>query len=133
MIITYKVKNIMILLLIVIYFVILAVLEFIFILLSRSNEKKYIKLNNLENLVDSDINNLISINNLIINKSCDNVDIKNYIGKFYLESEYGFYINLNHWNLLESKKLYQFDIPVNIKIIKINENTDIIYYCDKKQ
>lgn len=120
----------MILLVVVIYFIILAVLEFIFILLSRNNKKNYINLDNLEDLEDTKIDNVIESNNLILNKSNNNVNISNYIGKFYLTSHYGFYINLDKFHLLESKKLYEFNIPVNIKLIKIDEKTDLIYYCN---
>lgn len=121
----------MILLVIIIYFIILAVLEFIFILLSKNNDKKnYIKWNNLNSLQENERNDYIKSNNLILNTCSNNVDIQNYIGKFYLESNYGFYINLDKWNLLESKKLYQFDMPVNIKIIKLDEQTDIIFHTD---
>lgn len=118
----------MILLIVVIYFVILAILELIFILMGRNSKKKYIKLNNLEKLENTEINNVIESNNLKINKSSDDINISNYIGKFYLESDYGFYINLDKWNLLESKKLYEFNVPVNIKLIKINEKSDLVYF-----
>lgn len=120
----------MILLVVVIYFIILAVLEFIFILMSRNNKKNYINLDNLEDLEDTKLNNVIESNNLILNKSSDNVNISNYIGKFYLTSHYGFYTNLDKFHLLESKKLYEFNIPVNIKLIKIDEKIDLIYYCN---
>lgn len=120
----------MILLVVVIYFIILAVLEFIFILMSRNNKKNYINLDNLEDLEDTKIDNIIESNNLILNKSNNNVNISNYIGKFYLTSHYGFYTNLDKFHLLESKKLYEFNIPVNIKLIKIDEKTDLIYYCN---
>lgn len=118
----------MILLIVVIYFVILAILELIFILMGRNSKKEYIKLNNLEKLENTEINNVIESNNLKINKSSDDINISNYIGKFYLESDYGFYINLDKWNLLESKKLYEFNVPVNIKLIKINEKSDLVYF-----
>lgn len=120
----------MILLVVVIYFIILAVLEFIFILMSRNNKKNYINLDNLEDLEDTKIDNVIESNNLILNKSNNNINISNYIGKFYLTSYYGFYTNLDKFYLLESKKLYKFNIPVNIKLIKIDEKTDLIYYCN---
>lgn len=120
----------MILLVVVIYFIILAVLELIFILMSRNNKKNYINLDNLEDLEVTKIDNIIELNNLIFNKSNNNVNISNYIGKFYLTSHYGFYTNLDKFHLLESKKLYEFNIPVNIKLIKIDEKTDLIYYCN---
>ena len=69
-------------------------------------------------------------NNNYVNYINNNVNIKNYIGKFYLTSHYGFYTNLDKFHLLESKKLYEFNIPVNIKLIKIDEKTDLIYYCN---
>ena len=120
----------MILLVIIIYFIILAVLEFIFILIGRNNKKNYIKLNDLKNLKDTEINDIIISNNLIFNQCNNNINISNYIGKFYLESDYGFYINLNKWYLLESKKLYEFIMPVNIKIVKIVEKLPLTYYCN---
>ena len=117
----------MILLVVVIYFIILAVIEFIFILMSRNNKKNNI---NLEAFEDIKIDNVIESNNLILNKSNKNVNIPNYIGKFYLTSHYGFYTNLDKFHLLESKKLYEFNIPVNIKLVKIDEKTDLVYYCN---
>lgn len=120
----------MLLLVVLIYFIILAVLEFIFILISRNKKRNYINVENLEDLKDNKINDIIASNKLILNKSNDNVNISNYIGKFYLQSYYGFYVNLDKFNLLESKKLYEFNIPVNIKLIKIDEKTDLIYYCN---
>ena len=123
----------MILLIVVIYFVILAILELIFILMGNNNKKEYIKLNNLEKLENTEINNVIESNNLKINKSSDDINIQSYIGKFYLESDYGFYTNLDKWYLLESKKLYEFNVPVNIKLIKINEKTDLVYFSENKE
>jgi hypothetical protein len=120
----------MILLVVIIYFIILAVLEFIFILIGRKNKKNYIKFNDLKDLKYTEINDIILSNNLIFNQSNNNINISNYIGKFYLESDYGFYINLNKWYLLESKKLYEFTMPVNIKIVKINEKLPLTYYCN---
>ena len=85
-------------------------------------------MNNLEKLENTEIDNVIKSNNLIMNKSNEDINISNYIGKFYLESDYGFYTNLDKWYLLESKKLYEFNVPVNIKLIKINEETELVYY-----
>ena len=123
----------MILLIVVIYFVILAILELIFILMGRYNKKEYIKLNNLEKLENTEINNVIESNNLKVNKSDDNINIQSYIGKFYLESDYGFYTNLDKWYLLESKKLYEFNVNLNIKLIKINKKFDLVYFSENKE
>ena len=46
-----------------------------------------------------------------------------------LESNYGFYIQDNNWNLLKSNTLYNFKVPVNIKIIKIKNS--IQFYTEK--
>ena len=44
---------------------------------------------------------------------------------------YGFFINLDMWNLLECNKLYKFNAPVTIKIIKICKDKKIRYYTSK--
>ena len=120
----------MILVIIIIYFVILAVLEFLFIVFSKDEKKEYIKKDTFDNITQNKINEIIIKHNLTINNSNDDVNINNYIGKFYLENEYGFYSNLNKNNLLESNVLYEFDIPVNIEIIKIKNDKNIIYYTE---
>ena len=109
----------MILIIIIIYFVILAIIEFLFIVFSKNEKKDYIKIDKFDKITQNEINETIRKHNLTINNSNEDVNINNYIGKFYLENEYGFYTNLNKKNLLESNVLYIFDIPVNIQIIKI--------------
>jgi hypothetical protein len=120
----------MILLAIIIYFLILAVIEFFFIVISGSSKKDNIKDNIKDNKNLNEIETLqdIELHNLIKNVSTEDVYKNDYVGEFYLETEYGFYIILDNWNLLEPNKLYNFDIPVNNKIIKIMEEPDIIYY-----
>lgn len=120
----------MILIIIIIYFIILAVLEFLFIVFSKNEKKEYIKIDKFDNITQNEINETIRKHNLTINNSNDDVYINNYIGKFYLENDYGFYKNLNKNNLLESNVLYVFDIPVNIQIIKIKHDKNIIYYTE---
>ena len=104
----------MILLIILIYFIVLILLEFFYILLSKDKKKNYIKFNNLENFKEDEINNLISTNNLIFNESNDDIYIQNYIGKFYLKTDYGFFYYLDTWNLLESNILYKLNFSGDI-------------------
>lgn len=112
----------MLLIILLIYFILLIIIEFYFILISKK-EKSYINIENIENINKLDIKK----HNLKLEKSEINLDIKNYIGKFLLKNNYGFFINLDNWNLLYSNKLYEFLKPVNIKIIKIKKNEDIEY------
>ena len=113
----------MIFIILLIYFILLIIIEFYFICTSSSYKKENVKIEDIKNLDKLDIKK----NNLVKIISDNDVDIKNYVGKFLLYYEYGFYINLDNWNLLESKKLYEFKVPVNIKIIKINNNISIEY------
>lgn len=112
----------MIFIILLIYFILLIIIEFYFIC-SSSHKKESVTIENIENLDKLDIKK----NNLVKIVSDNDVDIKNYIGKFLLYDDYGFYINIDNWNLLQSKKLYEFKIPVNIKIIKIKNNVSIEY------
>jgi hypothetical protein len=113
----------MIFIILLIYFIILIILEFFFICLSSNNKKKDVNIENVKNLDKIDLNKekLKKIN------SDDDVNINNYIGKFLLNNHYGFYISLNNWNLLEPNKLYEFRLPVNIKIVKIKHDKNIEY------
>ena len=64
-------------------------------------------------------------------ESNEDVDIKNFIGKIYLDNYYGFFINLDQWNLINAEKIYQFNAPVNIKILKLKVKENIKYYINK--
>lgn len=112
----------MIFIILLIYFIILIIIEFLHIIFSNKEDKELLKLHPIDKEDD------IYKYNLLYNSSEEDVNINNYIGKFYLKNEYGFYINLNNWNLLETGILYNFLVPVNIKIIKID--TNIEYYID---
>jgi hypothetical protein len=116
----------MILIVLVIYFIVLIIIEFITIVFSNFKKKQYIKTTNILNS-----QNLKDEYNLNLQLSEKDLDIKNYIGKFYLKKEYGFFINLDNWNLLESGILYDFDIPINIKVIKIESEPNIEYFIEK--
>jgi hypothetical protein len=116
----------MILIVLVIYFIVLIIIEFITIVFSNLKKKQYIKTTNILNS-----ENLKDEYNLTLQLSDKDLDIKNYIGKFYLKKEYGFFINLDNWNLLESGILYDFDIPINIKVIKIESEPNIEYFIEK--
>lgn len=105
-----------------IYFIILIIIEFFFICFSY-NKKESIIIENLENIEKLDTKKY----KLSKETSENDIDIKNYIGKFVLLNNYGFYINLDNWYLLDSKKIYEFKVPVNIKIIKIKNNENIEY------
>lgn len=91
-----------------------------------TNKKEFIRIQNI------DINNFdLDKNNIKLQTSDTNLELNNYIGKFYLKNNYGYFINIGKWNLLESGKLYNFTMPVNIKIIKLIETEPIQYYIDK--
>lgn len=115
----------MIFIILLIYFILLIIIEFIFIFTS-GKQKSYIKIENVENIENLDIVK----NKLKLENSEEDVDIKNYIGKFLVKNNYGFFINLDNWNLLENNKLYDFTIPVNIKILKIKKEGNIEYFIN---
>lgn len=115
----------MIFIILLIYFILLIIIEFFFIC-STSNKKESITIENIENIekfekIDTKKHKLQK------EKSENDIDIKNFVGKFVLLNQYGFYINLDNWNLLQPNKLYEFKVPVNIKIIKVKNNEDIEY------
>ena len=111
----------MIFIILLIYFIILIIIEFFFICCNL-NKKQNVIIENIENIDKFDIKK----NKLLKEKSDKDIDIKNYVGKFLILNQYGFYINLDNWNLLLPKKLYDFKIPVNIKIIRINEDIEYL-------
>lgn len=118
----------MFLLILLIYFTILIFLEIIFIISSRYKNKSLELFSIIEK--DTEINKTIN-EEMILNISKDDLDIKNYVGNFYVKNYYGFFINLDTWNLLKADKIYQFNVPVNIKILKLKEKDDIKYYINK--
>ena len=112
----------MIFIILLIYFILLIIIEFFFIC-TTSNKKESIIVENIKNIENFDIKK----HKLVKEKSDNDLDIKNFVGKFVLLDQYGFYINLDNWNILQYNKLYHFKVPVNIKIIKIKNNKDIEY------
>ena len=115
----------MIFIILLIYFILLIIIEFFFIC-STTRKKESITVENIENIekfekIDTKKHKLQK------EKSENDLDIKNFVGKLVLLNQYGFYTNLDNWNLLIPKKLYEFKVPVNIKIIKIKNNEDIEY------
>ena len=122
----------MFLIILLIYFIILIFLEFIYILLSKNNDKQFELFNIIEQTIDNDNDNKkILMNNMTLIESNEDVDIKNFIGKIYLDNYYGFFINLDQWNLINAEKIYQFNAPVNIKILKLKVKENIKYYINK--
>jgi len=126
----------MFLIILLIYFIILIFLEIIFIISSRYKNKTQELYNIIEKDEDKDKDKDKEINKtideeMILNTSKYDLDIKNYVGKFYIKNYYGFFINLDTWNLLKADKIYQFNVPVNIKILKLKEKDDIKYYINK--
>ena len=115
----------MILIILVIYFVILIIIEFLTIVLSNNKKKENIKISKIEKFSD-----LINIHNLKQEISEEDLDIKNYIGKFYVKTYNGVFINLENWDLLQQDILYYFLVPVNIKIVKIRNNVNIEYFIE---
>jgi hypothetical protein len=111
--------------LLIICIVLLIIIE-IFSVCNFTNKKEFIRIQNI------DIDNLdLDKNNIKFQSLDTNLELNNYIGKFYLKNNYGYFINIKKWNLLESGKLYNFTMPVNIKIIKLIETEPIQYYIDK--
>ena len=98
---------------------------------------KYEPITIIDYKINENENNLSIIDKLKKNKTTDEISIEDYIGLFYFENEnenenenYGFYIyneNENNYNLLEPNKIYNFNIPVLIKIFNI-KNEKLIYY-----
>lgn len=84
----------------------------------------------LDKEIDEEINEEID-EEMKLEISKDDIDIKNYIGKLYIKNYYGFFTNLDTWNLIKSNKIYKFNVPVNIKILKLREKDDIKYYINK--
>ena len=129
----------MFLIILLIYFIILIFLECIFIALARNKNKSTELFSIIENnKIDKDVNNEINEElyeeikkDMRLETSSTDIDIKNYIGKLYIENYYGFFINLDTWNLIQSNKIYQFNVPVNIIILKLKEKSDIRYYINK--
>ena len=145
----------MFLVILLIYFIILIFLEIIFIISSRYKNKSTELFSIIENKnvskpinksTDKDSNKETDKNTdtkldeeidekideeMKLEISKDDLDIKNYIGKLYIKNYYGFFTNLDTWNLIKSNKIYQFNVPVNIKILKLREKDDIKYYINK--
>ena len=112
-----------------IYVVVLIIIEILFIINSKS-ENKIIRVSNIDKLNTCDIKQ----NNLVQIYSNKDIEIKEYTGKFYLNSDnYGVFINVDQWNLLEINKLYNFTIPVNIKILIVNDKDPIEYYIENEK
>lgn len=115
----------MILSILLIYFILLIILEFYFILISGKSKNTIYKKTNI-NIEKFNFKS----NELKLEKTNEDLDIKNYVGKFVIINTYGYFIYINNWNLLEQNILYEFIFPVNIKIIKINKNQSIDYYIN---
>ena len=111
----------MIFIIILIYFVVLIIIELLSIILSNNKPKKYISFKNFDKNID------IKKEEIEFLESDSDLEFKNYVGKFSLLNTYGFFINLDKWNLIEENKLYNFLVPVNITVIKINSD-NIKYY-----
>tara|TARA_B110001450_G_C17552649_1_gene453320 strand:+ start:566 stop:952 length:387 start_codon:yes stop_codon:yes gene_type:complete len=126
----------MFLIILLIYLIILIFLEVIYILLSKNENKPYEFFNIISTKDDYDNNNNENINNnkkssnndMKLIESDEDVNIKNFMGKIYLENCYGFFINLNEWNFISEKKIYQFNVPIEIKILKLKMKDKIQYY-----
>lgn len=112
----------MIFIILLIYFILLILIEFSSIL-STGRPRKNVNIENIDNIDQLDIN----IHKLKYETSDLDINLKNYVGKFLIKNTYGFYINLNTWNLIEKNKLYEFLVPVNIIIIKIRYDENIEY------
>lgn len=116
----------MILIILIIYFIILIIIEFTTIVLSNNKKKENIKVYKIEKF--SDLINIYNLKQEISEE--EDLDIKNYIGKFYTKTYNGYFINLENWDLLEQDILYDFLVPVNIKIVKIKNNINIEYFIE---
>lgn len=108
----------MILLGLLIYFILLIFIEVLTIILSRENIYKIYNKTKFENN-NSDLNDY--------EISDEDINLNNFVGYFVLKNGYGFFSNTDEWFILESGQLYNFQLPVNINIIKINdENIEYI-------
>jgi len=80
--------------------------------------------------IDKNIDNFNIFNYKPVNlkkyKSNDNVELSQFTESIYIEDNYGFFIYNNEYNIIKPNIIYSFNVPVDIKIIKINNN--IIYY-----
>lgn len=112
----------MLLIILLIYFILLIIIEFYFILIS-GKQKSLINIKDIDNIDKFDI----SKHKLKLETSEIDIDIRNYVGKFLVKNNYGFFINIDNWNLLYKNKLYEFLQPVNIKIIKFKKDDNIEY------
>ena len=100
---------------------------------------KYEPITIIDYKLNENENNLSIIDKLKKYITNNKIQIEDYIGTFYYENENknenennGFYIyneneNENNFNLLETEKIYNFNIPVLIKIFNI-KNEKLIYY-----
>lgn len=113
---------------IIIYVLLLIIIETLFIYFNHEKKDMYISFKN----VDSSVNKLELNENFIYNESDEDINLDNYMGKFLISNYYGFFINNDKWYILEENKEYNFKFPVNIKIIKFNNDKKIIYYSDSK-
>ena len=112
----------MFLIIVLIYFILLILIE-VYYLYKLKDPKVYIKVEDIKDLNKFDN----KIHRLKDEKSDKDLNITNYIGKFVLKNYYGFFINLDKWNIIEKNKLYNFNIPVNIKILNFKNNENIKY------
>ena len=142
----------MIFIILLIYFIILLVIEFLFVILSNKNEKPIFTIENenedndkenkeynryIENDNDNEEVNIKEVLKIVNDNnklkqiiSYDDVDIKNYVGKFRLNNGSGFFINLDKWYLFKNSKTYNFNMPVNILIINVKSDDKIEYLCE---
>tara|TARA_B100001093_G_scaffold509668_1_gene574147 strand:+ start:13286 stop:13645 length:360 start_codon:yes stop_codon:yes gene_type:complete len=117
----------MLLKIVIIYVIIILIIEAIFIFLNYKKDK-YISFKNIDTS-----NEELKNNNELIYKETDNdLDIKNYTGRFAILNYNGFFIHEDKWFIIEEKKEYDFKYPVNIKIIKLNDEKKIEYYSEVK-
>lgn len=107
----------MLFLMILIYFIILIIIEFFFIINSKKKDN-FIEIENVHNIDKLELK---------LKETNDNLFIENYKGKLLVKNNYGFFNYFSQWNMLEENKLYNFKLPVNINLIKVNDNELIQY------
>lgn len=112
----------MIFIILLIYFVILIVIEVLFIIFSEDKNRPSFNIESFDDL-DKHIEN----NKLVLKESCTDINIKDFIGIIIIKNYYGFFVENQKWNLIQSNKQYHFNNPVDIIIIKINYNENIKY------
>lgn len=113
----------MIFIILLIYFVILIVIEVLFLIFSEDKNRPSF---NIESF--NDLDKHIENNKLVLKESSSDINIKDFTGIIIIKNYYGFFVENKKWNLIQSNKQYNFNNPVDITIIKTNFYENIKYF-----